>query len=96
MSRKVFDTEDQIQLTATFSDPDTDELVNPDTVDFIVRKPDATTSTPSVTHVSLGTYRVTVTPAEDEYGRWHYRAHGTGQVQAAQERYFVVRKSQVI
>lgn len=96
MSRHVFDTSDDIELTATFSDPDTGELVDPDTVDLTVRKPDKSTVTPTVDHISLGVFRATVTPADDEYGRWHYRFHGTGDVQAAQERYFVVRKSEVL
>jgi uncharacterized protein YfaS (alpha-2-macroglobulin family) len=95
MSRKVFDTLDDIELTAVFRDPDTEELLDPATVTLTVRKPDDSTLTPSVANISPGTYRATVQPDEDEHGRWRYRWRGTGDVQATQERYFVVRKQTV-
>lgn len=95
MSRHVFDTQDDIELTATFTDPDTNFPVDPDTVTITVKKPDATTVTPSIDNPSVGVYTTTVTPGSNEYGRWWYRWRGTGQIQAAGERYFVVRRPQV-
>lgn len=96
MSRHVFDTQDDIELRATFTNPADGTPVDPDTVTLTVKKPDATMSNPSVENPSVGVYVTTVTPDIDEFGRWWYRWRGTGQIQAAQERYFVVRRSAVL
>lgn len=95
MSRKTFDVADEIELFGEFYDPDTQAPLDLDTVTLTVEKPGGTTVTPSVTRLSVGRYTGTVTPAAGEHGKWWYRWHGTGEHQAAQERFFIVRKQQV-
>lgn len=96
MSRKTFDTGDTIELTGEFYHPDTAAPLDPTAVTITVEKPnDLGTITPSVTRLSVGRYQTTVLPDTGEHGRWWYRIAGTGAVESAQERYFVVRRSQV-
>jgi hypothetical protein len=97
VSLRTFDTEDDIELFGEFYEPGTNRTtpVDPGTVEVTIRKPDDTTTTPSVTRLDVGRYMVTVTPEPEEYGTWWYRFHGSGSVQANQERKFKVREPQV-
>lgn len=84
----TYDVGDLVRLTGTFRNS-SDALTNTTAV-CTVRKPDGTASTPSVTNGSTGVYTVDVTL--DQEGHWFYRWAGTGDVVAAEEGEFYVRR----
>jgi hypothetical protein len=96
MTDNLYDIGDRPVLTATFKDPESKELVDPDVVVCTVRPPDSTVAeqlTPTVEKVSTGVYRTTL--SVDRAGRWWYAFDGAGDNQASQERSFTVREQQV-
>ena len=86
------DIGDLVELTATFTDPDTGEAVAPKEVVCTVLSPDGTTSTPEASY-SKGIYKAEVEP--DERGKWRYSFDGTGDYQASEEGVFHVRERSV-
>lgn len=73
----TFDLGDGVNLTHTVKDRDGN--LTDATVVFTVAKPDGSTITPSVTHVSTGTYRAD-TFAADLSGAWTYKVTVSGAV----------------
>lgn len=88
----ICDIGDAVNLTATFTDPETGEPVEPDEVTCTVLSPAGDTSTPVVTG-SKGIYTAQVIP--DVSGKWHYAFDGEGANQASGERRFEVRRREV-
>lgn len=84
-----YDVGDEITLEGIFKVDGA--LTDPTAATCTVRKPDGTTSTPSVTHPSTGVYQAKVTPAVGEQGDWQYRFDGTGAAKAGGRKMFVVR-----
>lgn len=82
---------DLVQITATFTDVDTGDLINPTTVTFTVRAPDGTQTTPSASNTSTGIYQAQIDITEA--GIWRWRATGTGSAQAAGSSYFRVQQN---
>lgn len=87
----TYDVGDQVRLTGTFTN--SNGAAANTTAVCTVRKPDGTTSTPSVTDGATGVYTADVTL--DQAGRWRYRWSGTGDVIAAGEDSFDVRRRRV-
>jgi hypothetical protein len=84
-----YDVGDEITLEATF---DVDGvLTNPTSTVCTVRKPDGSTTTPTVTNPSTGKFQAKVTPAVGEHGDWQYRFDGTGTAKAGGRKMFLVR-----
>lgn len=87
-----FDIGDQIRLSVAFTDL-AGTAADPTTVVCTVRKPDNTTSTPSVTNDSTGAYHSDLTLDLD--GSWYFRFAGTGALVVAEEGTFVVSRQRV-
>lgn len=81
-----------VVLSLTVTDPDTAQLVDPDTVTATVRRPDGMTSAPTVSHPSVGVYRVSV--VADAEGPWRYRFVGTGAYAGVAEGAFIIDHSE--
>lgn len=85
-----------VRLRARLSDPDTGDPDDPTTQDPVddatevltVYKPDGTSSTPALTHVSTGVYTVNVTV--DQAGYWTYGSNSTGPAAGADKESFRV------
>ncbi len=74
--------------TGDASDPATQDPVDDPTIVLTVYKPDGTTSLPSLTHASTGTYTTQVTLDQDGY--WTYASRSTGAAAGAdRERFYV-------
>jgi hypothetical protein len=91
--RHIYDIGDEVTLTATFTDPETEELVDPEAVACTVLTGAKKTLTPSVTKASKGVYIAKVQAASS--GTWHYAFDGTGGHVASQEGSFEVRPQAV-
>lgn len=95
---KQYDLGDSVRVTASFTDPDTGDAVDPDTVGFKYKDPAGTVTTLTygdgarIVKDSAGHYHVDVDA--NLAGRWYYRFYSTGAGQAATERSFTVRPSQ--
>lgn len=88
-----YDVGDLVRIKATFKDLN-DALADPTTVTCEYKKPDGTVISGDATKESTGVYRYDVAP--DAAGTWYYRMSGIGNVQAASESRFIVRKSEVL
>ena len=88
----TFDIGDVIELSATFTDPDTGEGVEPSEVVCTVLSPAGTSSTPEVSG-SKGIYTAQVVP--DQRGEWRFAFDGSGSNQASAESYFMVRAQKI-
>lgn len=86
------DIGDVVELTATFTDPGTNESVDPDEVTCTVLSPAGETSTPAVSG-SDGVYTAEVEPDAD--GEWRFAFDGTGENKASAEGRFSVRKRRI-
>jgi hypothetical protein len=84
------DIGDKIRITATFVNS-ADVATDPTTTTIIARDPSDNEASLSVTSTVVGTHWAEV--SIDESGTWWFRAKGTGAIEAAQERPFVVRAS---
>jgi hypothetical protein len=82
-----YDLGDSVLLTFTVRDI-AGALIDA-TVVLTITKPDATTSTPTVSHPSLGTYTATI--AVDQVGLWLYRWAATGAATTAEDGQFYVQ-----
>lgn len=80
MPSNTYTVGDQATLTASFIDI-TGASIDPTTVTFSVRRPDGTTVTPTVVHVSTGIYQAT--QVLNTPGVWKWKAIGTGTAVAA-------------
>lgn len=86
------DIGDVAVLTGTFTDPETGDPADPNTVTCTVRKPDGDTAT-SPASGDAGEYTAEVDV--DQAGTWRYAFDGTGGVKASGEGVFEVRPRQV-
>jgi hypothetical protein len=82
-----YDLGDSVLLTFTVRDV-AGALIDA-TVVLTLTKPDGSTSTPTVTHASLGTYTATITV--DQTGLWLYRWTATGAATTAEDGQFYVQ-----
>ena len=100
----TYDVGDTVKLyTSTpFTDNDTDEALDPDTVNFLVREPGGTTTTyvygtdTEVVRNGTGDFEMIVRP--DAAGVWRYRIEGlnaSGDAISAQEGSFEVNVQRV-
>jgi hypothetical protein len=89
--RAIFHIGDLVILKAIFTDPDTKEPVDPETVVCTVQR-GSTISTPEVTG-EKGVYTAEV--EIDRSGRWYFAFDGTGGHQASQEGSFSVRQQAI-
>jgi hypothetical protein len=81
---------DGIRITTTFTDL-AGTAADPTAVTCMVRAPNGTQTTPTVTKSATGIYYADVTV--DQPGDWHYRMVGTGAVAAVDEGRFNVSRS---
>lgn len=85
-----------VRLRARLSDPTTGDPDDPTTQDPVddatvvltVYKPDATTSTPALTHTTTGVYTANITV--DQAGYWTYGSNSTGAAAGADKESFRV------
>ncbi len=87
-----FDIGDQVRLSVVITN-NAGTVTDPTTVTCTLRKPDALSSTLSVTKDSTGNYHADVTI--DQQGEWDYRWLGTGSLIVAEEGAFYVRTRKV-
>lgn len=91
MSINTYDIGNEIRLAVEFTDPDTGEYVDPDTVVCHLRRLKSAETTPSVTKDDIGRYHALVEP--DSPGEWSYRFDGSGGHTAARQHRFRIRPS---
>lgn len=96
-----YDLLDLVQMRATFLSTDAVTPADPSTMMFLVKSPLGSVATyafgaagASVTRAGVGAYFKDITV--DSVGSWHYRAHGTGGVQANEEWTLVVDRSFIL
>lgn len=98
MSINTYDIGDVITLTATFTDPNTEQVVEPTAVSCHVKNHLGEVSTLEVTN-SSGVYsaelEITKGPTNLPRVKWWYAFDGTGADQASQEQYIWVRRQEV-
>lgn len=66
-------------VTLDFTDAVSGVLTDPTTLTLTITQPDGTTATPTVTHVSTGTYSANFVPTMNGQHGYLWRATGTGQ-----------------
>lgn len=96
MTDNLYDIGDKPILTASFTDPETGDPVDPDVVVCTVRPPRVPAAeylTPAVDKVEKGSYKAQVTI--DREGTWWYAFDGAGTHAGAEERSFKVRSRNV-
>ncbi len=86
------DIGDVVELEATFTDPKTGDMIDPDEVVCTVLAPGGISSSPEVSG-SKGVYTAEVEP--ELSGKWRFAFDGTGENQASAEGEFHVRKQEV-
>lgn len=94
MAINLFDIDDKVRLTATFTVGGA--VTDPTTIELKVKDPAGTITTytfalAQVIRSSAGVYYYDVTP--DQSGTWYYHWKGTGTAQAAAEHEFQVKVS---
>lgn len=82
---------DLVTITADFTVVATGDEIDPSSVVITVEAPNGTTSTPSVSNPSTGSF--TVQTAATMPGTYRYRAVGTGAAQAAGQGFFLVSQN---
>lgn len=93
-----YDLQDLVRITATYLNT-ASVPGDPSTIMFLVANPLGSVATyaygsASVTRVPTGAYYVEIVPSIA--GTWHYRAHGTGGIQANEEHAFIVDRSFIL
>jgi hypothetical protein len=83
----TFDIGDLVELTATFTDPDTGDPVDPDNVVCTVKKRTEVVEVAASGRDGVYTAQVDI----DVSGWWHYSFDGEGSFQASAEQKFLVR-----
>ena len=90
MPYNIYDLGDSIRVSATFTDADTQDAVDPDVVNLSIRTPDGTLTTytygvgGNVVKADVGQYYSIVDV--NQSGSWFYRWWSTGFGQAAKEK----------
>lgn len=103
MGYNKYDIGDLVRLSGEFKDIN-ENLADPTTVTLIVTSPSRvdytyTLAQAEVIRASVGLYYYdfdTSGITNDDAGTWHYRFVGTGAVQAAEEKAFIIRFSAVL
>lgn len=96
MTDNLYDIGEKATLSATFRDPKTKVLVDPDVVVCTVQPPESSEQeqlTPKVTKAATGLYEASVSLTRA--GRWWYAFDGAGEGESAKERSLTVRAQRV-
>jgi uncharacterized protein YfaS (alpha-2-macroglobulin family) len=93
VGERLYDPGTRVRIEAFFEVAG--ERTDPTTVTLRVRRPNGSVTvytTGQLTKVATGHYRLELTPAKTEFGRWVYRWEGTGACEAQIEGSFRVRQ----